>query len=286
MGMAFNVVYILKPDSTSRMTTLFKAKMELKLNVNILKRADWTPLMMAALKKKSLNVIRLLVEAGADIKQRNKDGWTALNIARISTSLVLDSYFPFTGFTLKLVKILNIASRTGDVDSFEYLLSLDPSGIFVPGYNGRTILHTICVNASTDIYGFLVGNLPIDDIIRLAQIEDNSGGTCCHEIVIKDGAIEILKSLLSILPRDSWIKPDKTGYTSLHYACESGLLNHFESILDIHQLDSDVFNMRTNEGLTLLHIAAKNKHIHLVNFLEQFVDSSALDKYNRLYTDL
>jgi len=230
----------------------------LKLNVNILKRADWTPLMMAALKKKSLNVIRLLVEAGADIKQRNKDGWTALNIA----------------------------SRTGDVDSFEYLLSLDPSGIFVPGYNGRTILHTICVNASTDIYGFLVGNLPKDDIIRLAQIEDNSGGTCCHEIVIKDGAIEILKSLLSILPRDSWIKPDKTGYTSLHYACESGLLNHFESILDIHQLDSDVFNMRTNEGLTLLHIAAKNKHIHLVNFLEQFVDSSALDKYNRLYTDL
>ena len=68
-----------------------KAKKELKLNVNILKRADWTPLMMAALKKKSLNVIRLLVEAGADIKQRNKDGWTALNIARISTPFVLDS---------------------------------------------------------------------------------------------------------------------------------------------------------------------------------------------------
>ena len=91
MGMAFNVVYILKPDSTSRMTTLFKAKMELKLNVNILKQADWTPLMMAALKKKSLNVIRILVEAGADIKQRNKDGWTALNIARIFTPFVLDS---------------------------------------------------------------------------------------------------------------------------------------------------------------------------------------------------
>ena len=184
------------------------------------------------------------------------------------------------------MKILNIASRTDDVDSFKYILSLYQSGIFIPGNNGRTILHTICVNASTDIYGFLVDNLSKDDFIRLAEVEDNSGGTCCHEIVIENGAIEILKSLLSILPYDSWIKPDKTGYTSLHYACESGLLNHFELILEHHQFDSDVFNMRTNEGLTLLHIATKNKHTHLVNFLKDFVDSTALDKYNRLYTDL
>ena len=70
-----------------------KAKKELKLNVNILKRADWTPLMMAALKKKSLNAIRILVEAGADITQRNKDGWTALNIGRISTLLNVTNTF-------------------------------------------------------------------------------------------------------------------------------------------------------------------------------------------------
>ena len=112
--------------------------------------------MMAALKKNSLDVIRMLVEAGSDIKQRNKDGWTALNIA----------------------------SRTNDVQSFQYLLSLDPSGIFIPGYNGRTILHTICVNASTDIYQFLMKNLSESDIIQMAKLEDNSGGTCCHEIVI------------------------------------------------------------------------------------------------------
>ena len=70
------------------MSLQLKAKKELKLNVNILKRADWTPLMMAALKKKSLNAIRILVEAGADITQRNKDGWTALNIGRIFTPLI------------------------------------------------------------------------------------------------------------------------------------------------------------------------------------------------------
>ena len=214
--------------------------------------------MMAALKKNSLDVIRLLVEAGSDIKQRNKDGWTALNIA----------------------------SRTGDVQSFQYLLSLDPSGIFVPGYNGRTILHTICVNASTDIYGFLEKDLSKDDIIEMAKLEDNSGGTCCHEIVIKSDGTEILKSLLSILPNDNWTKPDKTGYTSVHYACESGLLEHLKLLLEILQLDSKVCNMRTNEGLTLLHIAAKNKHVQVVNFLKEFVDCDALDKYNRLYTDL
>ena len=226
--------------------------------MNILKRADWTPLMMAALKKNSLDVIRLLVEAGSDIKQRNKDGWTALNIA----------------------------SRTGDVQSFQYLLSLDPSGIFVPGYNGRTILHTICVNASTDIFQFLEKNISKDDIIQMAKLEDNSGGTCCHEIVINSDGTEILKSLLSILPNDSWTKPDKTGYSSVHYACESGLLEHLKLLLEILQFDSKVCNMRTNEGLTLLHIAAKNKHVDVLNFLKEFVDCDAIDKYNRLYTDL
>ena len=226
--------------------------------MNILKRADWTPLMMAALKKNSLDVIRLLVEAGSDIKQRNKDGWTALNIA----------------------------SRTGDVQSFQYLLSLDSSGIFVPGYNGRTILHTICVNASTDIFQFLEKNISKDDIIQMAKLEDNSGGTCCHEIVINSDGTEILKSLLSILPNDNWTKPDKTGYTSVHYACESGLLEHLKLLLEILQFDSKVCNMRTNEGLTLLHIAAKNKHVQVVNFLKEFVDCDVLDKYNRLYTDL
>lgn len=226
--------------------------------MNILKQADWTPLMMAALKKNSLDVIRLLVEAGSDIKQRNKDGWTALNIA----------------------------SRTGDVQSFQYLLSLDPSGIFVPGYNGRTILHTICVNASTDIFQFLEKNISKDDIIQMTKLEDNSGGTCCHEIVINSDGTEILKSLLSILPNDNWTKPDKTGYTSVHYACESGLLEHLKLLLGILQFDSKVCNMRTNEGLTLLHIAAKNKHVQVVTFLKEFVDCDALDKYNRLYTDL
>ena len=72
----------------------------MKLNLNIFKRADWTPLMMAALRKNSFKVIKLLVEAGGDIKPRNKDGWT----------------------------VLNIASRTNDIKTFEYLLSLDKSG--------------------------------------------------------------------------------------------------------------------------------------------------------------
>ena len=127
-------------------------------------------------------------------------------------------------------------------------------------------------------------------MIQLAQLEDNSGSSCCHEIVINENASFILNSLLSILPFECWIKPDKTGFTSLHYSCESGTLEHFKTILNQldHQTIHSALNLKTNEGLSLLHIGQKNKHYQIVDYLLKLnlIDSNARDKYSRLYSDL
>lgn len=48
--------------------------------VDSLKKADWTPLMMACTRK-NLEVIQDLVEHGANPLPKNKDGWNSFHIA-------------------------------------------------------------------------------------------------------------------------------------------------------------------------------------------------------------
>jgi len=49
-------------------------------NVNAVKKADWTPLMLACTKQDA-EIVRLLLLYGADILFKNKDGWNSLHLA-------------------------------------------------------------------------------------------------------------------------------------------------------------------------------------------------------------
>ena len=55
--------------------------LERRVEVDALKRADWTPLMLACTKAGNDAVVAALLEAGADPKLQNKDGWTAFHLA-------------------------------------------------------------------------------------------------------------------------------------------------------------------------------------------------------------
>ncbi|XP_044928260.1 ankyrin repeat domain-containing protein 16 isoform X4 [Mustela lutreola] len=81
--------------------------------VDCLKKADWTPLMMACTRK-NLEVIQDLVEHGANPLLKNKDGWNSLHIA----------------------------SREGDPLILQYLLSVCPTAWETESKIGRTPLHT------------------------------------------------------------------------------------------------------------------------------------------------
>ena len=55
--------------------------LERGVEVDALKRADWTPLMLACTKSGNEGVVAALLEAGADPALQNKDGWTAFHLA-------------------------------------------------------------------------------------------------------------------------------------------------------------------------------------------------------------
>lgn len=85
--------------------------------VDCLKKADWTPLMMACTRK-NLEVIQDLVEHGADPLLKNKDGWNSFHIA----------------------------SREGDPPILQYLLTICPDAWKTESKISRTPLHTAGVN--------------------------------------------------------------------------------------------------------------------------------------------
>lgn len=81
--------------------------------VDSLKKADWTPLMMASTRK-NLEVIQVLVEHGANPLLKNKDGWNSFHIA----------------------------SREGDPSILQYFLTVCPAAWKTESKIGRTPLHT------------------------------------------------------------------------------------------------------------------------------------------------
>jgi len=61
-------------------------------NVNAVKKADWTPLMLACTKDSGAKTVELLLKSGADPYFVNKDGWTAFHIgARTGNVEILKS---------------------------------------------------------------------------------------------------------------------------------------------------------------------------------------------------
>ncbi|KAM9634973.1 ankyrin repeat domain-containing protein 16 isoform 7-T13 [Morphnus guianensis] len=89
-------------------------------SVDCLKKADWTPLMMACTRQ-NLEVIKALVEHGANPLLKNKDGWNCFHIA----------------------------SREGHPQVLQYLLDVSPSSWDTESTIKRTPLHT--AGASTNL---------------------------------------------------------------------------------------------------------------------------------------
>ncbi|XP_068045458.1 ankyrin repeat domain-containing protein 16 isoform X4 [Anomalospiza imberbis] len=96
-------------------------------SVDCLKKADWTPLMMACTRK-NLEVIKTLVEHGANPLLRNKDGWNCFHIA----------------------------SREGHPEVLRYLLDVSPSCWDTESTTGRTPLHTAAMHGCSQVVELLL----------------------------------------------------------------------------------------------------------------------------------
>ncbi|XP_063998835.1 ankyrin repeat domain-containing protein 16 isoform X2 [Pogoniulus pusillus] len=130
-------------------------------SVDCLKKADWTPLMMACTRP-NLEVIKALVEHGANPLLKNKDGWNCFHIA----------------------------SREGHPHVLQYLLDVSPSSWDTESTIKRTPLHTAAMHGCLDAVELLLERCQYKPDSR-----DRCGVTPFMD-AIQNGHVDIARLLL------------------------------------------------------------------------------------------
>ncbi|KAI4504077.1 hypothetical protein M0802_000548 [Mischocyttarus mexicanus] len=187
-------------------THVLRYLIEKGATIDCLKRADWTPLMLACTKigSEACKCIRILLEAKADPLRRNKDGWIPVFII----------------------------CRYGDVNALRLFLDYAPESIVLRSNNGRSTFHIAAFNGHEKIIDLLSTADP-----GLVNARDSSGATPLHEAV-KSGNLNLLKCLIRL--GADFRAVDKVGQTILHIASLIGNVEILEYILmnnfiDVHE---------------------------------------------------
>ncbi|XP_019399342.1 PREDICTED: ankyrin repeat domain-containing protein 16 isoform X1 [Crocodylus porosus] len=232
--------------------------------VDCLKKADWTPLMMACTRT-NLDVIKDLIEHGANPLLKNKDGWNCFHIA----------------------------SREGHPQVIQYLLAVAPSSWDTESKIKRTPLHTAAMHGCFDVVKVLLercqykpdsrdncGITPFMDAIQNGHIDiarlllekhkachmagDALGAQPLHlaAVTAQDEAIWFLVSELGVGVNE---RATSLRLTALHYAAKEG---HASTIRTLLSLDADL-QARDGKSRSALHMACSGQHATCVSILLQ-----------------
>ncbi|XP_034877605.1 ankyrin repeat domain-containing protein 16 isoform X1 [Mirounga leonina] len=212
--------------------------------VDCLKKADWTPLMMACTRK-NLEVIQDLVEHGANPLLKNKDGWNSLHIA----------------------------SREGDPLILQYLLTVCPTAWKTESKIGRTPLHTAAMHGCLDAVKVLLQRCQYG-----ADCADRCGCTPFMDAV-QCGHIDVAQLLLE-QHEACWAARDALGAQAIHRAAVTGQDEALRFL--VSKLGADVNARAAPSRLTPLHFAAKEGHVSTVRVLLSLgADINSKDERNR-----
>ncbi|NXG56626.1 ANR16 protein, partial [Hemiprocne comata] len=197
-------------------------------SVDCLKKADWTPLMMACTRQ-NLEVIKALVEHGANPLLKNKDGWNCFHIA----------------------------SREGHPHVLQYLLDVSPGCWDTESTINRTPLHTAATNNCVLAFVFL----------PRCQYKPDSRDRCGvtpFMDAIQNGHVNIARLLLE-KHQACPTAVDTLGAQPLHRAAVTAQDEVIQFL--VSKLGVDINERVTTLQLTALHYAAKEGHTHTIQTL-------------------
>ncbi|XP_032329849.1 ankyrin repeat domain-containing protein 16 isoform X1 [Camelus ferus] len=236
--------------------------------VDCLKKADWTPLMMACTRR-NLEVVQDLVEHGANPLLKNKDGWNSFHIA----------------------------SREGDPLILQYLLDVCPAAWKTESKTGRTPLHTAAMHGCLEAVKVLLercqyepdgrdkcGLTPFMDAIQCGHInvarlllqkhkacvsaEDSLGAQAVHRAAVT-GQNDAIRFLVSELGVDVDMRAASTHLTALHLAakvCLNTQEGHVSTVQTLLSLGADI-SSKDERDRSALHLACAGQHAACVEFL-------------------
>lgn len=288
--------------------------------VDALKRADWTPLMLACAKGNGA-VARLLVEGGAGVDRVNKDGWNPLHIAirQGSTEVMLllleadaDLLYVCSRIGRSVLHIAALHGNTQAINLFKkYLLSShNKANSNNTNYDSNN--NTNNNNINTNFNNFSTtnntnNNTNNDNNINfnntngntnnntnnnpsnnsnnnIVDWQDNCGNTAISEAV-KIDHVDLLNTLVTQFKANTHLTDPTSGESLTHTASQSGSIHCLLYLLNILHMSPSLASRAFRQ--TPLHLAAKEGHTGIVELLvERGVDVGLRDAFGRTALDL
>ena len=266
------------------------------------KKSGDSPLIVAS-RLMNKEIVKLLLENGANIEHKNLDGKQAIHEAAscgsqdileqlISRKADVDALkradwtplmFACVNGHLKCAAVLveygascgrmnkdgwtpfHLACREGHLDIVKYLLTVDGKSYLKSSKNLRTPLHTSCMHGQMNVCQQLI-DLPGIDI----RAKDSCGSTPALDS-IRFNFIDITKMLVEKSP-DCLKDQDNLGKSAIHIAAQSG---HCDALQYLHNdcCWNDINQSCGNAKMTPLHYAAKEGNIEALRYIMSLVDT-------------
>nr|CAD7445704.1 unnamed protein product [Timema bartmani] len=205
-----------------------------------------------------LNIVKCLVDKGADINQPNRDGFNPLQVATRSGHLEVVHFLVGLkqNFKESLGEhiILLVASENGHINIVNYLLDL--IDVNTVDSEGCTALHAAVRGGQLEVVQLLVK--------RNAHIncKDVHGYTAL-KYCVRNGRLDVLEFLVK--NNGDINLSDENQVNLLHHAARAGQLENVKYLL---RFGIDI-NSRDRVGFTALHHAIRNSNLHIVTYLTE-----------------
>ncbi|KAI9347869.1 ankyrin repeat-containing domain protein [Pilaira anomala] len=223
------------------------------VDVNAMKRGDWTPVMSAALKG-NLEIVKILVNAGALLNRTTRDGRTALYLAVQEGHIQLSKYL-----TDQYPQAITQATKSGRLptQAAAALTCMNQDeGKDTPAY----IITTYLLSHTTE------------PLSTLLLHRDNSGRNILLDSAVSQN-LQLLRFLLDhgADPNDS----DSLGRNMIHHAAMMGHLNVLKLLneLNVNWDTPDTWDLWT----PLMH-AARQGHLEVVKYLVETIKVNVVSK--------
>lgn len=258
---------------------LVKAMLDSGADPNMTDRKGLTPLMYAARKDKP-EIIKLLLARGADIDAKDKSGWSALMVAIKKDHPEMARLLLNNGANPHIIdptgwNALNLAAVQGYHEVARALLDY---GVDVNARNvdNKTALMMAAKGGNADTVEVLIdyhANLTVHDHL----------GTTALMYAAREGNVEVIDRFAQYfakLPEEKHLalvdQEDESEWTALTWAIKKEQLEAAKALIDA---GAD-YNHKDSEGTPLLHLAVNNDDDKMVDLLlSHQVNVKAKDQY-------
>lgn len=250
-------------------------EMLIAVGANVDAGNDYTPLHVAASQSKNLKTLKLLIDAGADLEVKDKNGKTPLNWAvkkeNIDTiNVLIDAGANVNAISSRGTTLHQATAVSNNINIYKLLLKAGADVNARNEHDYSPLLSALFYSRSLDVVKLL-----LDAGCDINEKSNNNGFSPLHEAVQKSSNVGIVKFLLKS-GADARAKA-KYGYSPLHVAAEHSNSTAIVKLLMDAGADADEKN---EEGLSSVHftiVGPKNENV-LKMLIQSGANVNAADK--------